>query len=360
MKYAVILALVAMLVLTACAAPRQKLGPQANVALKTANVYYSQKDIDKALTFYTQVLTDNPNYVLALRRVGDINLYKGETIADKAVEYNKAAFENYKKALEVYGTFTTTTDEDVIDKRDISKRKDSAWVRIFKAAESLQTAGNSREALATYEIASQLDPTRFEPLVKMKEIYQKDYKDNVKAEQIMLQLYKNRPDDMLIVQELAAFYYNAGKYSDALTYFEKAKKANPTDVNNLMNIAFCYTELKDYTNAMLVTKDVLNISPDYIDALTNAAQIAQLMNDDAGRIEYLKRLLYIRDNTEDYTAICTLFNITKQYTDLINYAEKWYKYDSTSKYAVQFLVLAAQQTKNKNLEKKYTDILKQM
>ncbi|HNX37261.1 MAG TPA: tetratricopeptide repeat protein [Candidatus Cloacimonadota bacterium] len=360
MKYAVILTLAVMLVLTACAAPRQKLSPQANVALKTANVYYAQKDTDKALTYYNQVLADNPNYVIALRRVGDINLYMGESIPDKSIEYNKIAYENYKKALDAYATFTETTDNDVIDKRDISKRKDSAWVRIFKAAESLQTAGSSREALAAYDTAYQLDKTRYEPLVKMKEIYVKDLKDNTKAEQIMLQLYQTKPEDPIIIQELAAFYYNSQRYNDALVYFEKARKANPTDVNNLMNIAFCYTELKDYPNALIVTNDILNIAPDNVEALSNASQIAFMMNDDNARLDYLKRLLYIRDNTDDYTAICALFSKNKQYIDMLNYAEKWYKYDSTSKYAVQFLILGAQQTKNKTLEKKYSDILKNM
>lgn len=360
MKNQIIIVLAVMLLLGACAAPRQKLSPQANVALKSANVYYAQKDTEKALPLYNQVLADNPDHVIALRRVGDINLYNGETFTGKALEYNKAAYESYSRALLAYDKFAILTDDDVIDKRDIAKRKESAWIRIFKEGEKQQTEGNSKDALLTFELAYSLDKNRIEPLIKMKEIYTKDLNDKVKAEQVMLQLYNAKPNELPIIQELAAYYYNEKNYAEALKYFEQARLQIPTDANNLLNIAACHSELKDYTSSLSVIEQVLSLEPTNVDALTNAQLLCAATNNNTARIGYLKRLLQIRDNSDDYTAICALLNIEKQYVDLLTYAGKWYAYDNTSKTAVQFLLLGAQQSQNKALIKQYSDILQKM
>lgn len=360
MKKQIIIVLAVMLLLGACAAPRQKLSPQANVALKSANVYYAQKDTEKALPLYEQVLANNPDHVIALRRVGDINLYNGETFTGKAVEYNKAAYESYSRALKAYETFVETTDDDVIDKRDIAKRKESAWIRIYKEGEKLRTEGNSKDALEIFRLSYNLDTNRIEPLIRMKEIYTTDLNDKAKAEQIMLQLYNAKPNELPIIQELAAYYYNEKNYSEALKYFEQARLQIPNDSNNLLNIAACHSELKDFASSLTVIEQVLSLEPNNVDALTNAQMLAAATSNNTARIGYLKRLLAIRDNDDDYTAICALLNIEKQYPELLTYAGKWYAYDNTNKTAVQFLLLGAQQTQNKALIKQYSDILQKM
>ena len=95
MKKLIFLAMIAILVLSACSANRQKLSPQGNLNLKSANVYYAQHNADKALDFYQKVLKDNPDYYIALKRVADINLLYGEQNAAKDVEYNTAAYTYY-------------------------------------------------------------------------------------------------------------------------------------------------------------------------------------------------------------------------------------------------------------------------
>lgn len=360
MKKITIVLLAVILLLAACAAPRQKLTPQANVALKTANVYYAQRDIEKAQVYYRDVLTSSPNHVLALTRMGDINLHKGETMADRSVEFNQAAYGFYKQAIQNYEAFTDLEDEDYVEIRNLKRRQEAAWTRVFRAAENLQTAGNSRDALATFEITAALDSTRFEPLYKMKEIYSRDLNDNVKSEQLMQRIFRIRPEDPAIMAELAGFYYNAGRYQDALQFFVRVRNINPRDINNLLNIAACHVELGELESAMIVTREILELEPNNIDALNNAQVLAGRMNDNPGRINYLKRLLLIRDNSEDYTTICSLLSQDRQYVDLITYAEKWYAYDSTSRYAVQFIILGAQNTSNRPLEQRYQTILRGM
>ena len=74
MKRIFLLTLAVLLFLTGCATNRHKLSPQANVDLKTANVYYSQQNVDEALKYYNRVLQDNPDHALALG-VWQISIY---------------------------------------------------------------------------------------------------------------------------------------------------------------------------------------------------------------------------------------------------------------------------------------------
>lgn len=360
MKHYLIIALAASLFLAACAAPRQKLSPQGNVNLKTANVYYAQQNVEEASKYYTLVLQDNPDHVLGLRRMADINLYNGERFADQAVELNQAAYEGYDKAIRIMEGFTNLNEDEQADLRDMKKRKASAWTRIYKLGETQYDAGNTKEAMDIFELTSKLDPERLEPLIKLKTIYQKDLKDDAKAEALLRQLYEKDSDNLLLVQEMGIFYLNKKEYSTAIPYFEQVKAKEPLDLNNLMNLSYCYFESGNYQKAKENNDLVLNLEPSNPDALSDAKYIAYKLDDNEAALAYLKRLLDVRDNDQDYQEIAALLNEMKLYDDLITYGERWYGFDETSKLAVQYVVFAAQQVQNKALETKYTEILKKM
>lgn len=349
-----------MLILSACASQRQKLGPHARVDLMTANEAYARQNVEEAQQYYELVLKDNPSYAHALRRLADINLYNGERFADRAVELNKAAFEGYDKAIKVTEGFAKKKDSDLADLRDMKKRKISAWTRIFKEGEKQMDDGNTKEAMKIFETVSLMDTTRVEPLIKLKTIYQKDLNDSAKAEQIMKKIYARNPNDVLLLQEMGIFYLNQKDYATAKPYFERVKGMEPLNVNNLMNLGFCQFELGQYADAKITNQLVLSIEPNNVDALTDAKYIAYKLNDNAAALGYLKQLLALRDDDKDYQEISFLLNEMKNYTELITYATKWYRYDETNKDAVRLVILGAQMTKNKPLETQFSDILKGM
>ncbi|MDP2173362.1 MAG: tetratricopeptide repeat protein [Candidatus Cloacimonadaceae bacterium] len=360
MKYLIIIALTATLLISACAAPRQKLSAQANVNIKTANVYYAQQNVAEALKYYNLVLEDNPDHVIALRRVSDINMYNAERNPEQALQLNKSAFEGYARVIKTTEGFSKLTEEDFADIRDMKKRKDSCWARIFKIAEDEYIAGNTREAMEIFELAATLYPDRIEPLIKLKVIHQVDLKDDAKAEEILQKIYAKDPENIVLLQELGIFYLNKIEHETALTFLNKAKVKEPRNTNNLMNISYCHFELSQYQQAMDNTMIVLSFDPKNYDALTDAKYIAYKLNDNELALSFLKQLLAIRDNDKDYQEISFLLNEMKRFEDLVTYGEKWHNYDETSKDAVQLVILAAQKLKNKTLETKYVNILKKM
>ncbi len=360
MKKLFIIAIALIIALAGCSSARQKLSPQGNVNLKTANVYYQQQNVEKAESYYLKVLEDNPEHALALRRMGDINLHNGDLFKARAVEFNSKAFDYYARAIKVYESYPEITDDEKIDLRDMKKRKESSWTRLYKSGEAEMTAGNTKAAMDIFEMVNKLEPSRPEPMIQLKNIYLKDLKDDAKAEQILLTLLKDDPDKLVYLQEMGAFYYNKQNYTEAVKYFEKAKLQIPRDLDNYLNISACYYELGDYAKAMDATRTALEFEPGNVDLLDNAKNIALKLNDKDNAIKYLEELVDRRNKEDDYSVIVGLFLEKENYTQMIKYAEKWYNWDNTNDYAVRFLILAAQKTGNKTLEERFTNILKTM
>lgn len=360
MRKLIMILLALTLALGACSSARQKLSPQANVNAKTANVYYQQQNVTKAEEFYLKVLEEHPDHALSLRRMADINLYKAEQLPGRAVEFNTEAYRLYSKALDIFATFPNPSNDEILDIRDMTRRREGAWTRIYRAGEAELTAGNTQQAMEIFELAQELNPKRFEPMIRLKDIYQKELKDDQKAEEILLALLKQDPDNQKYMLEIGAFYFNTENYEEAVKYFEKVRKLSPADTDNLMNLAYAYFELEDYSKSLEVTQAALSLQPADIDVLQNAKDIAIRAGEKEMGITYLKRLIDIRPTEADYTQICMLFNEMKRFDDMINYAQKWYQWDNGSQDAVQFIILGASQTNNTALSTTFTRILQNM
>lgn len=360
MKKMMILSVAVMLFLAACATSRQKLSPQANVNFKTANVYYSQKNVEEAEKYYKKVLADNPEHAVAVRRIADINYYNAERYSDKAIDLNKAAYEGYAKAISITQGFPNLKEKELADIRDMENRKKSAWTRIYKKAEDQLAAGNTEDAIKTFKLVAELDKSREEPDQMLFSIYQKDPAKENEAAALADRMYEKDPNNPVLIRLKGAFHYNKKEYSEALKYFEKIKELDPLNVDNLLSISVCRYELKDYDGTLQNLQAVLNIQPNNIDALTDAKITAYELGRKELAFDYLKRLIELKQDEDLYRQITALCNEMENYTDLIKYAEMWYGNNSSNKEPVQWLVHAAGKTKNKTLEKKYNDILKKM
>lgn len=358
-KYLIVLIAIS-LMLGACSAARQKLNPQGNVDFKTAQVYYNQENIEKAEFFYNRVLESNPNHALTMRRMADINLHKGETIPEKSVEYNSKAYELYDAAIEIYEGYDKPTDDERIALRDMKKRREGAWARIYNVAEKDYKDGNTMQAMAVYELVSKLDPQRPEPKLRLKDIYLHDMKDNEEAQKIISDLVKQDPNNVEYLRQAGAFYYNTKDFSKAAEYFERVKQSTPTNLDNLMDLAYANMEIKAYDKALQALELGLNIQPANLELLDAAAGAAQAKEDKVQFLGYMERILEIRSKEEDFSDILTVLSELEQYEKLIKYAKKWHDWDDLNKIPVQFIIFAASKMGDNAMAEAYNSILKSM
>ena len=348
--------------LGACSAfrTRQKLSPQANVNLKTAGVYYAQQNVERAEDFYQMVLEEHPDHAISLRRMADINLYKAENMPARAVEFNTEAFRLYSQALEVYETFENVTDDERLDIRDMTRRREGAWTRIYRAGDASLEAGDTQEALEIFELAHELIPDRYEPMIRLKDIYQKELQDDEKAEQILLALLEQDPDNLDYVLETGAFYFNVENYDEAVRYFSKGREIAPANMDNLLNLSYVYYETDEFDKALEVTQQALTLDPGNVDILQNAKDIAYMQGNKELSVEYLKQLIEQRSTEADFVEISRILYELEDYEQLITYAQRWYQWDNSSEDAVQFIILGAAQSDNEGLRNTYSRILQSM
>jgi tetratricopeptide (TPR) repeat protein len=256
MKKALLLALIMALILGACAKNLQKLSPQGNLNLKSANVYYAQKSnpasLDKALKLYEEVLKDNPEHVLALKRSADLILNNalpldtekkavGDSVyfvkmenAKRAIGMYKITYAKYSEVLRVLGTYPELTDDQKSIKRDSQRKKESSWVHMFNIAkvqfEQQLTLENKdfTSARDNFEMIYKLDENRQEPLRSLVAIYQ-EMKDDAKFDEYLNKVLAVSPDDVEMIKLKGAFLYNKGSdlYSKGTELFNKG-----TDLKN--------------------------------------------------------------------------------------------------------------------------------
>ncbi len=360
MRKLMIALLALVLTLGACTTARQKLSPQANVNAKTANVYYAQKNVDKAQEFYEMVLEEHPDHAISLRRMGDIFLHKGENFPDKAVEYNKEAFLYYSKALDIYAQYENVTDQERLDVRSMNRNKEGAWARIYRAGDVLLGQGDTREAMEIFELAHELQPEAYQPMIRLKDIYQKEFEDNERAEEILLALVEQDPDNLDYNLETGAFYYNIENFAKAATYFEKASELAPANLDNLISLSVAYYEIAEYKDALSVIQKAMDLGPPDAGILETAAEIADKSGDQPLKVQYLKDLVEINADVDIFAALVSTLNQTEEYEEMIEYALKWYHHDNTSRDAVNFIILGAAQTENDTLRDIYQNILGSM
>lgn len=379
MRNIILLSLIAILLISACSTNRQKLTPQSNLDLKSANVYFQQKDneksLEKALSLYERVLTDNPEHVIALKRSADLNLFFGTQIepkrlekdgkvdyqnmvnANKVIEYFTLAYNKYDAVLRVMNTFEKLTEEDRAMRRDSQKKKESCWVRMFKIGQFQFENKMNDDAIKTLESVSKMEPTRTEPYRMLIAVYQ-ETKNNAKMEQYINKVLETDPDDVDLQNMIGAMHYNNKEYDKAIPYFEKIMKARPLDINNMLLLSSCYTEKKDYPTALSILEKVLKLEPENIDALISAKDLARAADNQAAEIDYWKRILAKDPSVENLEVFCYRMIAFEKYNDLMTYAEMWYTKAPTSKDAVSVCITIAVKMGRKDLEKKYSDIFK--
>lgn len=361
MKHLIIIALAAMLLLSACATSRQKLNPTANVALRTANMELANGNVDVALKNYEIVLADRPDHAVALSKTGRIYYKKASEVPDSALENYTKAYDLISKSIKVYESFTPQTEADTKEIKELKDLRTSAWTRIFKIGEDQKEAGNTKDAIKIFEQVIELDPKRDEPLRMLYDIYKDDETEPEKAESTLLKLLELKPNDPIILKTVGGHYYSKKQdYAKAVTYYEQVKAIEPANVNTLLLIASSYYNLKQYQPALDNIQMALSIEPDNLDALNDAKTIAYQLNNKELTLEYLQKALFIKEGEEELREITNLLFEMKRYQDMITYAEKWYEFNSSSQEAVLLIITAAKELKNKTLEKKYNDIFKKM
>ena len=169
--------------------------------------------------------------------------------------------------------------------------------------QSLQpTVALREEARQAAETALTLQPDLGEAVLAKGSYYYFCLKDYDTAVRYFEQARQLLPNSSRIPQSLAFVARRRGQWDRSESYFNEAEKLDPRNVYLLTQHASTYIELRRFPEALRKLDEVLNITPDDVDALALKANIAQ-MEGDLPRASAL--LAPLRPGADDSSAVET-------------------------------------------------------
>ncbi|MGA7274701.1 MAG: protein kinase, partial [Candidatus Udaeobacter sp.] len=146
--------------------------------------------------------------------------------------------------------------------------------------QSLQpTVALCEEARQAADTALTLQPDLGEAVLAKGSYYYNCLKDYDKAVRYFEQAHQLLPNSSRIPQSLAYVARRRGQWDKSESYFNEAEKLDPRNVYLLTQHAATYTYRRRFPEALRKLDEVLNITPDDVDALTLKASIAQAEGD---------------------------------------------------------------------------------
>jgi TolB-like protein/Tfp pilus assembly protein PilF len=214
-----------------------------------------------------------------------------QVIAAKPTD-NPEAYDAYLRGL-AYTLKTGTTPANVLGAQKYLKeavRLDPkfalAWALLsyVEALGYLTTAlqptlALREEARQAAENALSLQPNLGEALLAKGSYHYFCLKDYDTAVRYFEQARQVLPNSSQIPERLAYVTRRRGQWDKSESYFKEAERLDPRNVFLLTQHAFSYINLRRFPEALRKLDQVLNITPDDVDTLTNKAAIAQAEGD---------------------------------------------------------------------------------
>jgi|GEM_PF-2480845 len=400
---------------------KQKLEAEAKRYMRSGNMYMGTSDYDTAAENYLKVLEIQPDYIEALKMMGDLDFYwgenKGEYGTNEAGEsiHNKpdVAFDYYVKAYDYLSRALVglnnpeneekpgkARDEQLEMQKDVENKMKSSLIRLYNIGLRQSEAGNTDFAVTVLSKIIELDPTFTNAYILMSNIYTEKNNPEETLKYMMLAAEKSAPNADLY-QNVAITYFNQKQYEQAIEWFRKASQIDPANIDFYDNIAVCYNILKDMPNALKALQQILAIQPENVDAMIRAGNIAYQLGEKDTAAQYLASFKGIADSgdlsadvyvlasilasqlddnassaqyligainknpqspnmTEWLSALCTKLYNLKRWNDLLTYAEQWHQLAPEDVSAVTFCYHAAMNLKDKAKEEQYKKLLETM
>jgi len=341
----------------------QRLVGQARVNMRSGNTYMTYEEYDLALERYLEVLGENPEYIEALKNIGDIYFFYAETIPDQADEYYFQSFNYYDQAIESYNKIQEEGNypqfEDIIEDAELKRR--GAWARLFNIGQELYTENMIDESLQHFFDLSDLTPDSTNVFAMIATIYQTQGEDD-RAADFFEHITEIDPQDTVSRNNLALYHFNNQNYEESINWYEEIIEIDPTDPEVYYNIGFVYmnTEGGDH-QALEAFETAYELDNSFIDAAINAGFTAfNLMRYDK-TVEYFKEVLNVTpDDQEVILYLLYALEHEGNYEEMLEYGQKLYQLDNQSVEAVQFIILAAHRLERTDIQSEYLEILNQL
>lgn len=215
---------------------------------KQANNAFRQKDLDKAVEIYLNILQKDKKNVEALCNLGAIYKIKKD---------NKQAYNYYIKAINTNPKYIFT---------------------YINLGNLLKDTNNYKAAIKVYSDGLKIDPKNYHFYNNIGMVYEK-VKDYNKAIQSYKEAVKINPKFDKGVNNIGVVLYKQKEYKKAIEIFKIALKINPKYYELYSNIGACYNKIKMYDQAIESLNIAIEKNPKNAGAYTNLGNVYNKLKD---------------------------------------------------------------------------------
>ncbi len=108
---------------------------------------------------------------------------------------------------------------------------------------------------------------------------------------------KADPENAALNMEMGNIFFDSGRFSEAIPYYEKALGREPNNPDVMVDLGVCYFNLEDYRKAQEQFERALKIDPQHINALYNMGVVSVQFKEINKLIEYWGRLREVAPNS---------------------------------------------------------------
>ena len=149
----------------------------------------------------------------------------------------------------------------------------------YRATSLPPTAALREEARQAAETALTLQPNLGEAVLAKGEYHYACLRDYDTAMRYFEQARQLLPNSSLLLESLASLERRRGQWDRSVSYFNAAERLDPRNASLFFNHAITYVALRRFPEALRKFDQVLNITPDDVDATAHKAAIAQAEGD---------------------------------------------------------------------------------
>ncbi|MEQ8186758.1 MAG: tetratricopeptide repeat protein, partial [Candidatus Eremiobacterota bacterium] len=243
--------------------------------LKNADDYFKDKDYEKAIDEYKEVLKMDENNREALRGLG--NSWRELFNYDEAIKY-------YEKI-----TPKGTADKYYLETCNYKGNTYLLYNDYKEAEKAYKTVKDAKNKNPDNKDISDLYADTLVGLGKIDVINHK-YKDAGNKYKDALNIDDKNIDALIA---LGSLYLETGKYEDAMHYFSTVNGADPDNTDASLGIASIYKKQGNYDRAIEIYDELIKDQPDLAEAYADKADLYRLKED------YKKALSVLQHGKEE-------------------------------------------------------------
>ncbi|MDZ7332659.1 MAG: tetratricopeptide repeat protein [candidate division KSB1 bacterium] len=186
----------------------------------------------------------------------------------------------------------------------------------------LDSRGQTEEAIAEYQKATEIDPSRPADWKALGNLYIKTNQIQ-EATQAFEKAAELDPKDQDTQKILSRLYKTTGDSEAAIKRMEEVKRLDPNNAENLFNLGREYFNLGDFNNAILNLELMLKLKPNDVTAMEYLGNALQNRGDFRRAINVYNEILKLKsDNIKVMCDMATSYRELGQFPTARNYARQ--------------------------------------